>query len=45
MKYFKKGNEISLTGTLLSGGLAGLATWTAMYPFDYVKTLIQTDSL
>lgn len=29
----------------MSGGLAGVATWTIMYPVDYVKTLLQSDSL
>ena len=43
--YFKKDGSVSLGGSLLSGGLAGLACWTTIYPIDYVKTLLQTDSL
>jgi solute carrier family 25 (mitochondrial carnitine/acylcarnitine transporter), member 20/29 len=31
--------------SMVSGGLAGVATWASMYPIDYAKTLIQTDSL
>lgn len=31
--------------SLLSGGLAGVATWASMYPVDYAKTRIQSDSL
>lgn len=45
IQYFKKDNKVSLAGSLLSGGLSGLACWSAIYPIDYVKTLIQTDSL
>lgn len=45
IRYFKKDNKVSLAGSLLSGGLAGLACWSSIYPIDYVKTLIQTDSL
>jgi len=36
---------VSKHGSLLSGGLAGVATWSVMYPVDYVKTRIQSDSL
>jgi len=43
--HFKHNGQVSLTGSLLSGGLAGLTTWAIIYPIDYVKTLIQTDSL
>lgn len=42
---FKNNGQVSLIGSLLSGGLAGLTTWGLIYPIDYVKTLIQTDSL
>lgn len=31
--------------SLLSGGISGVVTWSVMYPVDYVKTLIQSDSL
>lgn len=30
---------------LLAGGFSGITTWTATYPLDYIKTLIQTDNL
>ncbi len=43
--YFKNEGKVSLGGSLLVGGLAGLSTWATIYPIDYVKTLIQTDSL
>ena len=37
--------NVSLPKSLLAGGSAGLITWLILYPFDYIKTLIQTDSL
>ncbi len=43
IKNFKKDGNVSLLGSLLSGGLAGVGCWTSMYPIDYVKTLLQTD--
>lgn len=45
MRWFRKDGETSKVGSFLSGGLAGAATWTIMYPVDYVKTRIQSDSL
>ena len=30
--------------SLLAGGFAGVCTWASMYPIDYAKTLIQSDS-
>ena len=41
----KNAKEISLGTALLAGGLAGSFTWTCTYPIDYIKTLIQTDSI
>lgn len=38
-------SNVSLLKSLLAGGSAGLITWIILYPFDYIKTLIQTDSL
>ncbi len=32
-------------GSLMSGGISGLVAWTVIYPIDYVKTLMQSDSL
>jgi hypothetical protein len=34
-----------LWASLLAGGISGVFTWTGAYPLDYLKTLIQTDSL
>lgn len=45
MSYFRKDGKVPMLGSLLSGGLAGVATWSVMYPVDYVKTRIQSDSL
>lgn len=45
IRHFTDKNTVSLLGSLLSGGIAGIACWMSMYPIDYVKTLIQTDSL
>lgn len=39
----KKYNE--KLSSLISGGLAGIAVWASMYPVDYAKTRIQSDSL
>jgi solute carrier family 25 carnitine/acylcarnitine transporter 20/29 len=45
MRYFRKKGEVSKVGSFISGGLAGAATWVVMYPVDYVKTRVQSDSL
>ncbi len=45
IKNFKKDGNVSIAGSLLSGGLSGVGCWFSMYPIDYVKTLLQTDSL
>lgn len=45
MRWFRKDGEVSKVGSFLSGGLAGATTWTVMYPVDYIKTRIQSDSL
>jgi solute carrier family 25 carnitine/acylcarnitine transporter 20/29 len=45
IKYFTKNGNVSMTGSLLAGGFAGMGCWISMYPVDYIKTLIQTDSL
>lgn len=41
----QKLSEAPLSVSLIGGGLAGMAFWLFAYPFDYVKTLLQTDSL
>jgi solute carrier family 25 (mitochondrial carnitine/acylcarnitine transporter), member 20/29 len=45
MRWFRRDGQVSKAGSFLSGGLAGAATWTIMYPVDYVKTRLQSDSL
>lgn len=30
---------------MLAGGMTGIIAWLISYPFDFVKTLIQTDNL
>lgn len=44
-KLNSQSSHVSLTSALLAGGTAGLITWTITYPIDYIKTLIQTDSI
>ena len=38
-------NNIKLLNAMLAGGITGIISWLVSYPFDFVKTLIQTDSL
>jgi solute carrier family 25 carnitine/acylcarnitine transporter 20/29 len=38
-------SPVCLTSALLSGGLAGVATYFTNYRIDYLKTLMQTDDL
>jgi len=45
MRSFRKNGQVSLLGSLFSGGCAGIAFWIFIYPADYIKTLIQADSL
>ena len=37
--------RVNLLGSLASGGFCGLVYWVGMFPADYVKTLMQTDSV
>ena len=37
--------KILMINALLAGGISGVVTWAAAYPFDFVKTLIQTDNI
>jgi hypothetical protein len=32
-------------GPFLAGGLAGCSSWLFIYPVDYIKTVIQSQSL
>ena len=34
-----------MLNALLAGGMAGVFTWGASYPLDFIKTLIQTDNI
>jgi solute carrier family 25 carnitine/acylcarnitine transporter 20/29 len=45
MSYAKREKLNLHTASLISGGLAGVATWATMYPVDYAKTILQGDSL
>lgn len=47
MRRLNKNKEgpVSLVSALLAGGSAGVVTWFFTYPIDYIKTLVQTDSL
>jgi Mitochondrial carrier protein len=45
MSFFRKDGEVSKVASFFSGGFAGATTWFIMYPVDYVKTRIQSDSL
>lgn len=37
--------NVTMSNALLAGGTAGVFTWLFTYPLDFVKTLIQTDSI
>lgn len=41
----QKLSEAPLSVSLVGGAMAGISFWLFAYPFDYVKTLMQTDSL
>lgn len=45
IRYFKTDGKVNLLGSLLCGGLCGVAFWTSVYPVDYIKTLLQGDSI
>ncbi len=38
-------NDLPLYVPFIAGGIGGTAYWAFNYPFDYVKTLMQTDKL
>lgn len=40
--FFKARGTLNDFKLMFAGGLAGVATWGATYPFDTLKTLIQT---
>ncbi|KAF3155064.1 hypothetical protein TWF225_008358 [Orbilia oligospora] len=39
------GLESEMATSLVAGGIAGCVTWASIYPFDVVKTRVQTQSL
>jgi solute carrier family 25 carnitine/acylcarnitine transporter 20/29 len=38
-------NSVPIYVPMVSGGVGGTAYWVFNYPFDYVKTLMQSDKL
>ena len=45
IRHFTHDGKVNLFGSLLSGAFAGIGFWIFIYPADYVKTIIQADSL
>ena len=45
IRHFTNDGHVNLLGSLVSGAAAGVAFWMLPYPMDYIKTLIQGDSL
>ncbi len=45
MKYFTHEGNVNLACSMLAGACAGIGFWSCIYPVDYIKTLIQGDSL
>jgi hypothetical protein len=45
IRNFTHEGKVSLLGSLFAGGCAGLGFWAFIYPVDYVKTIVQSDSL
>ena len=43
--FIKHDGKVHLLGSLLCGAIAGVGFWTLNYPVDYIKTIIQADSL
>lgn len=44
-RFFTVDGKLSQHGSFLSGGISGVTTWFIMYPVDYIKTRVQSDSL
>lgn len=40
-----RGNDRASVDVLLAGGIAGVVTWTSIYPLDVVKTVLQAQPL
>ena len=45
LKPSQKPSDAPLYAPLIAGGVAGLCFWIFLYPIDFIKTTIQTDSL
>jgi solute carrier family 25 carnitine/acylcarnitine transporter 20/29 len=45
IKNFTHNGNVSLLGSLVAGACAGIGFWSFIYPVDYIKTLVQADSL
>ena len=45
IQHFRTDGKVNLLGSLVCGGIAGMAFWVPTYPIDYIKTLMQGDSL
>ena len=45
IRYFTFEGQVNLLGSMCAGGVAGMAFWAFIYPVDYVKTILQSDSL
>ncbi len=43
-EYWEQHNSLSHFKSFLAGGLAGVISWIICYPFDPIKTLIQTSN-
>jgi solute carrier family 25 carnitine/acylcarnitine transporter 20/29 len=45
IKRFTENGKVNLAGSLVAGACAGIGFWAFIYPVDYIKTLLQGDSL
>lgn len=45
IKNFTHQGKVNLAGSLVAGACAGIGFWAFIYPVDYIKTLLQCDSL
>lgn len=43
--HFTHNGNVNLLGSMLAGGCAGVGFWAFIYPVDYIKTIVQADSL
>jgi len=44
-KMLSDSKNVPIWASIFAGGISGITTWTVTYPFDYIKTLMQCDSL